>query len=115
MATQERVRGREEQRENPGHYYDLYERNEWHYVMYLFYWWICLSTLGFLRDCGKSLSISGTRWAMIAFHRFMFATLLLAVFIKGGIDEGRKELLAELFSRTILTMTLKQLTDLEVS
>lgn len=115
MAEKERLRESEGRRENPAYYYHLCDRNEWGYKLNILYWWLSLSSLEFIRCCCKSLSISGTRWAMIGFHRIMFVLVLSAVLIKGGIDEGRRDMLNHLLEKTLLTMTLKQLTDLDVT
>jgi hypothetical protein len=51
---------------------------------------------------------------MITFHRIVFCCFLGLALIKGGVDAGRKDMLNMAISSKMLTLTLRQLGDIEV-
>lgn len=51
---------------------------------------------------------------MIVFHRLLFAAMLIAAFLQGAVDAGRRDLLNEYMNMKLLRMSLYELGQVKV-
>lgn len=73
-----------------------------------------LHELGCPVGSGKSIP-AGKGWKMILFHRTLLFIMLIAAFMQGAIDAGRRELLNELLSDRLIHASLQELGQIKIN
>mgnify|MGYP000175622486 FL=1 len=53
-------------------------------------------------------------WAMISIHRVIICGMLALSFTQGAMDAGRRDMLNQLLSKTIMTLSLSDLGNINV-